>query len=36
VEETGASRFNIEPVCIYSVTGKNRVNEEGHETFGKL
>ena len=35
-EETGAVKFKLEPVCIYSVTGKNRVNEEGNETFGKL
>ena len=36
MEETGAIDFQIEPVCIYSVTGKNRVNEVGDETFGKL
>ena len=35
-EETGAIEFDIEPVCIYSVTGKNRVNENGDEMFGKL
>ena len=35
-EETGAVDFIIEPVCVYSVTGKNRVNENGHETFGML
>lgn len=35
-EETGASHFDIRPVCVYSVTGKNRVNEEGNETFGML
>ena len=35
-EETGAIDFDIKPVCIYSVTGKNRVNTEGNETFGML
>jgi len=35
-EETGAIQFDIEPVCVYSVIGKNRVNETGEETFGML
>lgn len=35
-EETGALKFEISPVCVYSVTGKNRVNENGEETFGML
>lgn len=35
-EETGATDFTIEPVCVYSVTGKNRVNQSGEETFGML
>ena len=35
-EETGAVDFIIEPVCFYSVIGKNRVNKEGNETFGML
>lgn len=35
-EETGASRFDIKPICVYSVTGKNSVNETGEETFGLL
>ena len=35
-EETGAVDFEIEPVCVYSVTGKNIVNETGNETFGML
>lgn len=35
-EETGAIEFEITPVCIYSVTGKNRVNETGEESFGAL
>lgn len=36
IEETGAIDFSIVPVCVYSVTGRNRVNETGQETFGKL
>ena len=35
-EETGAVDFTIEPVCVYSVTGKNRVNDTGEEMFGML
>ena len=35
-EETGAVKFSIEPVCVYSVTGKNRANDTGEETFGLL
>ncbi len=35
-EETGAVDFTIEPVCAYSVTGRNRVNESGEEMFGML
>jgi len=35
-EETGAIQFNIKPICVYSVTGKNSVNENGEETFGLL
>lgn len=35
-EETGAVDFQIKPVCVYSVTGKNRVNETGEETYGML
>lgn len=35
-EETGAIDFCIEPLCVYSVTGKNRVNESGEETYGML
>ncbi len=35
-EETGAIDFTIEPVCVYSVVGKNRVNDTGEETFGML
>lgn len=35
-EETGAVDYTLTPVCVYSVTGKNRVNETGEETFGML
>ncbi len=36
-EETGAIDFNLQPICIYSVKGKTRFNEElGEETFGML
>ncbi len=35
-EETGAIKFDIKPICVYSVTGKNRVNNTGEETFGLL
>lgn len=37
MEETGAIAFDIKPICVYSVKGKTRVNEnEGEETFGML
>lgn len=32
-EETGALQFDITPICVYSVIGKNRVNQTGEETF---
>lgn len=35
-EETGAVEFTIDPVCVYSVTGKTGVSESGDETFGML
>lgn len=35
-EETGALEFSIIPVCVYSVTGKNRLNKTGEESFGML
>ena len=35
-EETGAIDFEIKPLCVYSVTGKNRVNETREETYGML
>ena len=34
MEETGAVEFTITPICIYSVKGKTRVNENlEDETF---
>lgn len=33
-EETGALEFDIEPVCVYSVTAAN--NFDGQESFGML
>ena len=36
-EETGAVEFEIKPICVYSVKGKTRVNENlSDETFGML
>ncbi len=35
-EETGAKDFTIEPICVYSVTGRNRVNDTGEEMYGML
>ncbi|SFU73417.1 NUDIX hydrolase [Butyrivibrio sp. INlla21] len=35
-EETGAKDFSIKPVCVYSVIGKNRVNDTGEEMYGML
>ena len=35
-EETGALQYVIYPVCVYSVTGKNRVNQTGEESYGML
>ena len=35
-EETGALKFEIKPICVYSVIGKTRVNVTGDETFGLL
>ena len=35
-EETGAIRFDMKPLCVYSVTGKTRVNDTGEESFGLL
>lgn len=35
-EETGAIEYHILPVCVYSVIGKNRVNQTGQEMYGML
>lgn len=35
-EETGALAFTLSPVCVYSVTGRNRVNTSGEESYGLL
>ncbi len=36
-EETGAVDFLLIPICVYSVTGKTRINEKSDdETFGML
>jgi len=36
-EETGALEFDLRPICVYSVKGKTRVNEElDSETYGML
>ena len=36
-EETGAVDFDIKPICVYSVKGKTRVNENiEDESFGML
>lgn len=35
-EETGAIEYDIKPICVYSVTGKNRVNVTGEESYGML
>ena len=37
MEETGAVEFDIKPVCVYSVKGKTRVNQnDNNESFGML
>lgn len=36
-EETGATEFTLKPICVYSVKGKTRVNENiDDETYGML
>lgn len=35
-EETGIHEAILHPVCVYSVIGKNRVNESGEESYGML
>ncbi len=37
IEETGAARFSISPVCVYSVKGKTRVNKSSNDiSFGMI
>ena len=37
VEETGAVEFDVKPICVYSVKGKTRVNDNDEdESFGML
>lgn len=35
-EETGAIDFEIRPLCVYSVTGRNNIISNDKETFGML
>lgn len=35
-EETGALEYTLSRICVYSVTGRNRVNASGEESFGML
>lgn len=35
-EETGAAEAAIRPVCVYSVTGKTRLQNEGDTSYGML
>ena len=35
-EKTGAVAYSMEPVCAYSVIGRNRVNDTGEEMYGML
>lgn len=35
-EETGASVFELRPVCVYSVIGRTRAVDSDAETFGML
>lgn len=36
-EETGAIDFQIQPICVYSVKGKTRINENlADESYGML
>lgn len=35
-EETGASDYELTPVCVYSVTSNDGVEENEKETFGML
>ena len=37
MEETGAVDFEIKPICVYSVTGKTKVNKNDNDTsYGML
>ena len=35
-EETGAVKYEIKQICVYSGIGKTRVNDTGEESFGML
>lgn len=35
-EETGAKSFELFPVCVYSVSGKDEVIDSNEESFGML
>jgi len=35
-EETGAMEFDIKPICVYSVQGRNAVVDNEEETYGML
>jgi len=35
-EETGAAGYPLPPICVYSVSGRNRVNATGEASFGML
>lgn len=35
-EKTGAVDFDIRSICVYSVIGKNRINESGEESYRML
>ena len=35
-EETGATEFDIKPICVYSVQGSNAVVDNEEETYGML
>ncbi len=35
-EETGAVEFDIKPICVYSVQGRNSVIDNEEESFGML
>lgn len=35
-EETGATEYELRPVCVYSVVSFNEAEAQGEETFGML